>query len=78
MADDAERKATADDAEGKATHLGGKIKEGAGELLGDRELKQEGRLEQVEGAAEQDQARAREKEREAAARKEAARRAREG
>ena len=48
----------ADDVTGKATHLGGKIKEGLGDLLGDRKLKTEGRLEQVEGAAEQDAARA--------------------
>jgi uncharacterized protein YjbJ (UPF0337 family) len=50
----------ADDLTGKATHLGGKIKEGLGDLLGDRQLKTEGRLEQVEGAAEQDAARAEE------------------
>jgi uncharacterized protein YjbJ (UPF0337 family) len=48
----------ADDVTGKATHLGGKLKEGLGDLLGDRQMKAEGRLEQVEGAAEQDAARA--------------------
>jgi len=48
----------ADDVTGKATHLGGKIKEGLGDLLGDRKMKAEGRLEQVEGVAEQDAARA--------------------
>lgn len=48
----------ADDVTGKATHLGGKIKEGLGDLLGDRQLKTEGRLEQAEGEAEQDAARA--------------------
>ncbi|HEU4884826.1 MAG TPA: CsbD family protein [Longimicrobium sp.] len=48
----------ADDVTGKATHLGGKLKEGLGDLLGDRQLKTEGRLEQAEGAAEQDAARA--------------------
>ena len=48
----------ADDVTGKATHLGGKVKEGLGDLLGDRQLKAEGRLEQVEGVAEQDAARA--------------------
>lgn len=48
----------ADDAIGKATHLGGKIKEGLGDLLGDRRMKTEGRLEQQEGVAEQDAARA--------------------
>jgi uncharacterized protein YjbJ (UPF0337 family) len=67
----------ADDTRGKATHLGGKIKEAAGDLLGDRKLEREGKLEQMEGAAEQDQARALEAEREAAARKQAARRAQE-
>jgi uncharacterized protein YjbJ (UPF0337 family) len=50
----------ADESKGKAEHLGGKIKEGMGDLLGDRELKREGRLEQVKGEAEQDEARARE------------------
>lgn len=63
----------ADDARGKGTHLGGKIKEGVGDLLGDRKMKREGELEQMEGQAEQDQARAEEAEREAAARKRAAR-----
>ncbi len=48
----------ADDVTGKATHLGGKLKEGLGDLLGDRQLKTEGRLEQHEGVAEQDAARA--------------------
>jgi uncharacterized protein YjbJ (UPF0337 family) len=62
----------ADDKRGKGTHLGGKIKEGIGDLLGDREMKREGRLDQVEGAAEQDQARAEEAQREAMARKRAA------
>ncbi|MEX2569715.1 MAG: CsbD family protein [Gemmatimonadota bacterium] len=67
----------ADDAAGKAGHLGGKIKEGAGELLGDRELEREGKLDQMEGQAEQDQARAEERAREAAARRAAARLAKE-
>lgn len=62
----------ADDREGKARHLQGKIKEGVGDLLGDRKLKREGRLAQREGEAEQDAARAEElleeaKDREAAA-----------
>lgn len=48
----------ADDVTGKATHLGGKLKEGLGDLLGDRKLKTEGQLEQAEGVAEQDAARA--------------------
>jgi uncharacterized protein YjbJ (UPF0337 family) len=63
----------ADDTTGKGTHLGGKIKEGIGDLLGDRKLKQEGKLDQMEGAAEQDQARAEEAAAEAAARRAAAR-----
>ncbi|HSU17630.1 CsbD family protein [Longimicrobium sp.] len=48
----------ADDVQGKLTHLGGKIKEGVGELLGDRSVEREGRLDQMEGRAEQDAARA--------------------
>ena len=48
----------ADDLEGKLTHLGGKVKEGIGELLGDRSVEREGRLDQMEGRAEQDAARA--------------------
>ncbi len=67
----------ADEASGKGKHLGGRIKEGLGDLLGDREMKREGAADQMEGEAEQDQARAREQEREAAARKEAAKRAKE-
>jgi uncharacterized protein YjbJ (UPF0337 family) len=63
----------ASDPEGKARHVQGKVKEGIGELLGDRKLKREGRLEQREGEAEQDAARAEDlldeaTEREAAAR----------
>ena len=67
----------ADEINGKATHLGGKIKEGIGDLLGDREMKREGRLDQMEGAAEQDQERAMEAAEEAAARKLAARQAKD-
>ncbi|HUE96103.1 MAG TPA: CsbD family protein [Longimicrobiaceae bacterium] len=66
----------ADDGDGQATHLGGKIKEGFGELLGDRRLEREGRLDQMEGEAEQDQARAEGAALEAAERRAAARRAR--
>ena len=62
----------ADDVTGKATHLGGKLKEGLGDLLGDRQLKTEGRLEQVEGVAEQDAARAEQELMEANARRLAA------
>jgi uncharacterized protein YjbJ (UPF0337 family) len=63
----------ADDVTGKATHLGGKIKEGLGDLLGDRKLEREGRLDQMEGAAEQDAARAEEARLEAETRKNLAR-----
>lgn len=63
----------ADDITGKATHLGGKIKEGIGDLLGDRKLEREGRLDQMEGAAEQDAARAEEARMEAETRKNLAR-----
>ncbi len=55
----------AEDTGGKGTHLGGKIKEGVGNLLGDREMEREGRLDQVKGQAEQDQARAEEAQRDA-------------
>jgi uncharacterized protein YjbJ (UPF0337 family) len=65
----------ADDLEGKATHLGGKLKEGLGDLLGDRQMKTEGRLEQAEGVAEQDAARAERDLQEANLRKAAAERA---
>jgi uncharacterized protein YjbJ (UPF0337 family) len=67
----------ADETRGKATHLGGKIKEGIGELLGDRKMKREGQLDQVEGEAEQDQLRAEEAATDAAARRAAARAAKD-
>ena len=67
----------ADDIEGKATHVAGKIKEGVGELLGDARLEREGQLDQVEGRAEQDQARAEEAADAAALRAAAARQARD-
>ena len=63
------------DAEGKLGHLGGKIKEGIGDLLGDRKLEREGRLDQMEGAARQDEARAQDALEEAQARRLAADRA---
>ena len=66
----------ADDLNGKAKHVEGKVKEGVGELLGDRKLKREGKLAQHEGAAEQDAARAQEKLEEATEREAAARAAR--
>lgn len=62
----------ADDTGGKARHLGGKIKEGIGDLLGDREMERKGQLDQVAGQAEQDQARAEEAQVEAIRRKAAA------
>ncbi len=67
----------ADDKAGKAKHLGGKIKEGVGDLLGDREMEQEGKLDQMEGQAEQDQARAEEAATDAAVRRAAARNAKD-
>jgi uncharacterized protein YjbJ (UPF0337 family) len=66
----------ASDREGKARHVQGKIKEGVGELLGDRKLKREGRLDQREGEAEQDAARAEDLLDEATDREAAARQAR--
>lgn len=61
----------ADDVKGKGKHIGGKIKEEAGELLGDREMEREGRLDQSEGRAEQDEARALDEAEEARERKRA-------
>lgn len=55
----------ADEMKGKAEHVGGKIKEGMGEMLGDREMEREGRMDQKKGRAEQDEARARERAEEA-------------
>lgn len=66
----------ADDVNGKAKHVEGKVKEGLGELLGDRKLKREGKLAQQEGEAEQDAARAEERLQEATEREAAARAAR--
>lgn len=65
----------ADEINGKGKHLGGKIKEGVGELLGDSKIEREGKLDQVEGRAEQDQARAEEEAMDAAERRIAAKRA---
>ncbi len=62
----------ADDTGGKARHVGGKIKEGIGDLLGDREMEREGQLDQVAGQAEQDAARAEEAQVDAIRRKAAA------
>jgi uncharacterized protein YjbJ (UPF0337 family) len=63
----------ADQTAGKVKHVGGKIKEKVGDVLGDQKMKREGVLSQVEGEAEQDQARAEDVADEAAARKNAAR-----
>jgi uncharacterized protein YjbJ (UPF0337 family) len=59
----------ADEGKGKAEHLGGKIREGAGDLLGDSEMKRKGQAQQAKGEAEQDEARARDKADEARERK---------
>jgi uncharacterized protein YjbJ (UPF0337 family) len=67
----------ADDLSGKIKHATGKIQEEVGELLGDKQLKREGKLSQVEGEAEQDIVRASEAVEDAALRKNAARRAKE-
>ena len=67
----------ADDLGGKAKHAGGKIQEGVGELLGDNKMKRHGKLSQVVGEAEQDQADAEDDATDAAARKNAARVAKE-
>jgi uncharacterized protein YjbJ (UPF0337 family) len=64
----------ADDTGGKIKHVGGKVQEKVGEALGDRRMERKGRLSQVEGEAEQDQARAEDEAEEAALRKQAARR----
>lgn len=41
-----------DRVEGSAKNLGGKIKEGVGDLLGDSKMKTEGKADQVEGKAQ--------------------------
>ena len=66
----------ASDLGGKAKHVGGKLKEGLGDVLGDRKLEREGRLQQVEGEAEQDESRAVKEVEDADARRAAARAAR--
>lgn len=65
----------ADEAKGKIKHAGGKIQEEVGEFLGDRKMKREGKLNQVEGEAEQDLDRAADAAEDAVLRKDAARRA---
>jgi uncharacterized protein YjbJ (UPF0337 family) len=41
-----------DRVEGSAKNVGGKIKEGVGDLLGDSKMKGEGKADQVEGKAQ--------------------------
>lgn len=67
----------ADELSGKIKHATGKIQEEVGEFLGDRKLRREGKLNQVEGEAEQDLDRAADAVEDAAARKTAARRAKD-
>lgn len=67
----------ADDLMGKLDHLAGKVKEGIGDLLGDHRMEREGRLDQVEGRAEQDAAHAEDALTDANARQVAAERAKE-
>jgi uncharacterized protein YjbJ (UPF0337 family) len=67
----------ADELSGKVKHVGGKIQEKVGEVLGDNQIAQQGRLSQVEGEAEQDQARAEDAASIAAAKKNAAKAAKD-
>jgi uncharacterized protein YjbJ (UPF0337 family) len=67
----------ADETNGKIRHAGGKIQEKVGEFLGDRKMKRQGRLNQVEGEAEQDIDRAADAVEDAVERKTAAKRAKE-
>ncbi len=67
----------ADEISGKIKHASGKIQEEVGEFLGDKKLRRDGKLSQVEGEAEQDLDRAADAVEDAALRKNAARRAKE-
>jgi uncharacterized protein YjbJ (UPF0337 family) len=67
----------ADDVNGKIKHAAGRIEQEAGEFLGDRKMKREGKLNQVEGEAEQDLDRAEDAAEDAAARKAAAKQAKD-
>ncbi|AWN43620.1 CsbD family protein [Methylobacterium durans] len=49
MAVDKDQEVDPDRTEGAAKNLGGKVKEGAGRLVGDEKLKNEGKLDQVKG-----------------------------
>jgi uncharacterized protein YjbJ (UPF0337 family) len=62
----------ADEMDGKIKHVGGKIEEAAGDILGDRKMKRHGKLSKVEGEAEQDLDRATDAAEDAAARANAA------
>jgi uncharacterized protein YjbJ (UPF0337 family) len=46
------KSSTQDKAEGTAKDLKGKVKEGAGKLVGNERLQTEGRLDQVDGKAQ--------------------------
>lgn len=63
----------ADELKGKIKHAGGKIQEEVGEALGDKEMRTKGKLNQVEGEAEQDLDRAEDAAEDAAVRKNTAR-----
>lgn len=67
----------ADEISGKIKHATGKIQEEVGEFLGDKKMRREGKLSQVEGEAEQDIDRAADAVEDAVERKNAARRAKE-
>ena len=67
----------ADELGGKIKHVTGKIQEEVGDLLGDKKLKREGKLSQIEGEAEQDLDRAEDAVEDAVLRKTAAQRAKE-
>ena len=67
----------ADEVSGKIKHVTGKIQEEVGEFLGDRKMKRDGKLSQIEGEAEQDLDRAADAVEDAALRKNAARQAKE-
>lgn len=67
----------ADELDGKIKHATGKIQEEIGEFLGDKKMKRDGKLSQIEGEAEQDLDRAADAVKDAALRKDAAKRAKE-
>jgi uncharacterized protein YjbJ (UPF0337 family) len=67
----------ADELSGKIKHATGKIQEEVGEFLGDKKMRREGKLSQIEGEAEQDLDRAADAVEDAVLRKNAAQRAKE-